>query len=183
MTVLKVVNRDQLQSALKFWIRDAQRLIVPKISKYHGLKPVLDPNTGILRLNGRFGNHPDGYHPIFLAHDHPFVRLLVASIHDRSHCGTTSIAAKVRNEYHVLGVRSLAKEVRQNCTTCRELAKNLIEVPMAPLPIERFRPTYAFEFCSCDLFGPFPLKVPGRVTRGRPMDSYGSKSIIADSYH
>ncbi|MEE8327976.1 MAG: integrase, partial [Nitrosomonadaceae bacterium] len=175
MTKLKVVNVEQLELVKQFWIRDAQRSLIDKIKsgQYQCLKPIIDTKTSIWYLNGRFGDHPQGYHPIILPKDHPFVSLLVKDIHSRSHCGVTATAAKVKNEYHVLKIKTLARQIRKDCTMCRKVAKALIKVPMAPYPLERFRPAFAFEYSSCDLFGPHLLQVPGRVTRGRPMEYYG----------
>jgi hypothetical protein len=58
---LRIVDADQREAALQFWLRHSQKMITPELraGKYFRLKPALNEKTGIYHLNGRFGNNPN----------------------------------------------------------------------------------------------------------------------------
>ncbi len=80
--------------------------------------------------------------PILTYRD-PFAYLWMKKIHDENHTGVTTTVAKSRRKYWVIRARLLAKKIKSNCYRCRLIDKMMAEKLMAPLPLNRLKPTPA----------------------------------------
>ena len=158
--------------AVNFWIVEAQKMLATGLStnRYKRLVPYRDCNN-IWRIKGR--TEVEDYMPVLLPQNHRFSYLYVLFIHSRAHTGVSATVSKARDAYWILGAHRIAKTIRFNCVTCRRLNRQDILQVMAPLPATRTRPSLPFEHIAIDLFGPYPLKLPGKVTRGIVARSYG----------
>ena len=77
--------------------------------------------------------------------------------------GVAAITSKIRRKFWIVNLSKLVRKIRFNCVTCRKLDKKLEEQIMAPLPMERMKPSPPFYNTSVDLFG--PLDVKGEVNK------------------
>ena len=103
---------------------------------------------------------------IFLPHSGPEIRRLVKKIHqeDTGHGSPNHVATESRQNYWILHVRKLAKDVRKNCSSCKYLDAKPVTQIEGPLPKSRYatkgindqRP---FFVTGVDFVGPFfPFK-------------------------
>ena len=95
--------------------------------------------------------------PILTYRD-PFAYLWMKKIHDENHTGVTTTVAKSRRKYWIIQARSLAKKIKSSCYMCRLIDKIMSEQLMAPLPLDRLKPSPAWYVTSMDLFGPILIK-------------------------
>ena len=72
--------------------------------------------------------------------------------------GVVPSISKVRSKYWIIGIRVLKKSIVRNCRKCKEKLKETQSQVMSPLPIERIKPSPAFNTVGLDYFGPFEVK-------------------------
>jgi hypothetical protein len=65
------------------------------------------------------------------------VKLYIEKAHRKGHEGTISTLHRARKEVWVIGGRTLADAVHQQCTECRLKEKKYLEQKMGPLPDPR----------------------------------------------
>ena len=117
---------------------------------------------GLLHVGGRLAKAPipdHQKHPVILSSHDIFVELLLRHYHVvLSHCGPTLLIAHAGDNYHVIGVRKLAKKICKQCITCRKVATKAQCQQMGQLPAARVTPDHVFATTGVDYAGPFRLK-------------------------
>lgn len=176
---------ENLNEARDFWVRRVQHAsfkteiqalqsntALPRSSPLKPLNPFLDGNDQ-LRLGGRLRHS-------FLSYDERFPRILprhhlseliIDQTHLRSlHGGSQLTSRLLRQNYWILGARSLVKARINRCITCvRERAVTASQL-MGDLPSPRVNPSPPFSHCGVDYAGPF--QVTPYVGRGQKARKY-----------
>ena len=74
---------------------------------------------------------------------------------DVKHGGVESMLREIQCVVHVIGGRSLVKNLKNSCPRCRALEKKLLEVAMGPKPESMLCIAPAFHNSQVDICGPF----------------------------
>ena len=74
---------------------------------------------------------------------------------DVKHGGVESMLREIQRLVHVIGGRSLLKNLKNSCPRCRALEKKLLEVAMGPKPESMLCIAPAFHNSQVDICGPF----------------------------
>jgi hypothetical protein len=160
--------------------------------------PFLDP-AGVIRSRSRLTNIPglsyEKAHPIVLHRKSDYTRLLVEAAHvEHEHpVGIQAMKASIQNEFAIVGLGTLCKQVQFRCTECRKLKAPIIYQQMAPLPERRIGTKLkSFDNVGLDFAGPFDIKM-GRgkirkkvyvlvltcmVTRGVHLEATGGMDTV-----
>ena len=86
--------------------------------------------------------------------------MLVLDKHNRCHVGTEWLLSQLRMKYWIIKARSVIKQVKRKCVTCRRLYAPPASQKMADLPPDRCSPGGPpFQTTGVDVFGPFYVKV------------------------
>ena len=97
-------------------------------------------------------------HPALLPHDNKISRLITQEAHQCGHPGMATTAAKTRAKYWILRVHDLARTVKFQYVTCKEIKPKTETQIMTDLPQHRTAlnspPIY---YTSCDYFGPLTV--------------------------
>ncbi len=111
--------------------------------------------VGLLRLGGRLTNHQ-----IILPKNHTVVKLLVKQYHERSaHSGREHVLSLIREDYWIIGARSVVKRVLYECRYCKLKFSKPLSQKMANLPKERVMSNEPpFSCTDVDYFGPIMVK-------------------------
>ena len=127
--------------------------------------PFFDP-CGVLRSSSRLRIQPgvnyDFANPIILHRSSEIARLIVEEAHlDFAHPVSNSMMkAKLRDQYIIIGLGRLIRDVRARCTTCKKARAQVAQQQMAPLPVFRQgEKLKAFDSVGIDFAGPFHLRV------------------------
>ncbi|XP_043276039.1 uncharacterized protein [Venturia canescens] len=163
---------DSVQAARDFWIRKIQnehfaaeiralqeKEPLPRATDLKALNPFLD-GKGQLRLGGRlrhsFLSYDERY-PLILPRHH-VSELIIDQTHSRSlHGGPQLTLRLLRQNYWILGARSLVKSRINRCLNCaRERAVSASQL-MGDLPSPRVNPSPPFSHCGVDYAGPFHI--------------------------
>ncbi|XP_055633327.1 uncharacterized protein LOC129773709 [Toxorhynchites rutilus septentrionalis] len=172
-----LLTHTKHEDALQVLIRLAQRESFPtelrdlsharsinQSSKITSLNPILV--DGIIRVGGRLANAPvteNRKHPMILHHQHPLTKLIMEHYHRKHfHAGQQFLIASVRERYWPTNVRSLARKVVFECTSCFRNKPTVHQQLMADLPADRVSPAAAFIKTGVDFCGPFFIRYPGR---------------------
>ena len=164
----------QLNEAEKYWIKRAQRSLLPKLEKgeFKVLTPFVD-SEGVIRVGGRVKNLVTSYeskHPALLPASHEVSILITRHMHEIGHHGVATTVAKIRRKFWILQGHKLAKTVKYRCVVCRMIDHKTEDQMMADLPDERVAPfTPPFHFTSVDYFGPMQVK----MSRNKTAKHYG----------
>ncbi|XP_033104578.1 uncharacterized protein LOC117107129, partial [Anneissia japonica] len=76
------------------------------------------------------------------------------------HYGVATTAAKVSQQFWIIGVTRLAKTIKYRCFQCRSFERKTEQQYMADLPKERNMPfTPPFHCTAVDYFGPYEVKI------------------------
>ena len=149
------LNTEEIQKARKHWILRAQRDI-PENLERPGWKLEREPKSGILRCVGRIRE----YQPIYLENG-TFTQKLIQHEHEKvKHLGLVSTMAAIRENWHILHLRTLAKRHIRNCNICKVFSTKPYGANLtAPLPKFRTEVSRPFEFTGVDFAGPILYKI------------------------
>ena len=132
-----------------------------------GLCPKPDED-GVIILNSRLQYAEflpyDVRHPIVLPHKHWVAKLIVKYYHEKgSHnSGTNQILSLLSTKYWIIAAREEIIEWERECAICKRRKAKHAEQIMAPLPINRLKPSLrAFTRTAVDFGGPF-FTIQGR---------------------
>ncbi|XP_018358515.1 PREDICTED: uncharacterized protein LOC108758199 [Trachymyrmex cornetzi] len=129
--------------------------------KLSPLNPFID-EEGLIRVGGRLKNSDftiDKKHPIVLAAEHKFTKLLFNRKHLRLlHAGPQLLLYSIREQFWPLGGRNLARKTVRNCIKCFRNKPRQSPIPMGELPSSRITMTAPFHAASVDYAGPFLIK-------------------------
>lgn len=144
---------------------------IAKSSKILNLNPILDEDK-LLRVGGRLENSlltPDAKHPLLMHHKHHLARLITEEEHIRLlHAGPQQLLASLREQFWIVGGRTLVKSVVKRCMTCFRHRPRAIQPIMGQLPEERLAPSPPFCVTGIDYAGPVLIKDrKGRGARTR----------------
>ncbi len=91
-----------------------------------------------------------------------FAKLLVQSAH-REHehgVGANAVKAKLKEAYHIMGLKPYLRTLRSECRTCIRKRAKPFEQLIANLPSYRFEePLRAFIKTGLDFAGPYKIRV------------------------
>ncbi|XP_062715058.1 uncharacterized protein LOC134291384 [Aedes albopictus] len=139
----------------------AKGVTLPVKNKLASLYPFLDGN-GTMRVGGRLQNSTCDYdvkHPIILPRDHRVTDLMLRELHQRNlHAGPTLLAATVRQQYWVIGLRTAVRRTVHGCVRCARLKGQTANQLMGSLPVPRVMGTRAFVHVGVDYAGPFAIR-------------------------
>lgn len=121
----------------------------------------LDPNTNILRLNGRVTSDNltfEEQYPILLSPKGELATLIIREAHISSlHGGVQQVLQLVRQKYWIPKGRSLTRFIINRCPTCFRYRAKWSKQLMAVLPKDRTTPGRPFKVCGVDYLGPVGL--------------------------
>ena len=115
-----------LLNQVKFWSREISTLkteaSLERSSSLISLHPFLDP-SGVLRVVGRLHKYQLAFkqqHPAILHKKSHLTEILVRTIHCKHHhAGPTLLMGQLSRKYHVVGARSLVRQISRSCVTCQ----------------------------------------------------------------
>jgi hypothetical protein len=183
------VKSQDLQAAEVFWIKQAQQSIDLKAT--YKLKPTEE--NGVILVGGRterwMASTWNQQKFVLLPKESHLAWLIANYEHVKGgHLGVASSISKVRSRFWIIGIRSMMKRIVRECRHCREKLKALQQQVMSPLPIERIKPSPAFNTVGLDYFGPFMTK--GEIQKRVRGKSYGviftcfsSRAVYVDLAH
>lgn len=134
-------------------------------SRLFKLKPFMGED-GLLRLEGRLQFSllsDESKHPIVLPRCH-LAELIARREHlDLKHAGVPQMISGIRNQYWIIGVRKLARKVKNQCPRCVRFDSLPCQQPIAPLPKERCQKSDPFSVTGVDHAGPlYSADNPGK---------------------
>lgn len=178
-----VPTHEEIDEALKFWLRREQAIYFPKeikiLRENEGkelqtidrsspilrFNPMMWKNEGILRLGGRLGKSLLAFeqkHPALLPEVSPLAQLLVRQAHDRTlHGGPRQMMALLRQKVWITGLRRLIHTNNSRCMSCVRQQQKCAQQMMADLPKDRTEPCRPFAHTGFDYAGPFEQKARG----------------------
>ena len=165
----EIVPAD-LTHAEETWVKYVQEGMSANMDKYKKLLPTLE--NGVIVVGGRAEKwlyatwNREKF--VLLPANHRFSRLISERGHRESgHLGVESTVAMIRSRYWIIGIRRIVRSIISQCKVCKIKFKRLASQKMSPLPIERIKPSPAFQNVGLDYFGPFQVKgeVQKRVRR------------------
>ena len=183
----RILPQD-LKHAEETWVKYVQEDMSSDMGRYKKLLPTME--NGIIVVGGRAERW------IYSTWNKEKFILLPAKhrlswlIAEREHIGTGHLAVEstvaiIRSKYWIIGVRKIVKSIIGRCRTCKLKFKMLASQRMSPLPIERIKPSPAFQNVGLDYFGPFEVK--GEVQKRVRGKCYGvlfacdsSRAVHAD---
>ena len=130
------------------------RYSVKKSSPLYRLEPV-KVSDDVLRVGGRLKSHP-----IILPKNHHVTRLIIRHFHAVSgHSGREHVLSLTRQQYWIIGARSVVRQVLKDCSFCRRHHPRLSGQRMADLPDDRITADNPpFTSTGVDVFGAFLVK-------------------------
>ena len=183
-TLKRITNpiTNGIKDAMQYWILESQRPILNDLvqgakgyGKFRKLRPLLDKH-GVYAVGGRAvrwfqASYNKRLIPI-LPKD-KFAQLYVEMVHNKKHCGIDSDVTTIRLEYWLVGLRKMCTDVKGKCVHCRKFYAKSASQIMGMLPLERLKPTPAWNSIGIDLFGPFVVKGGGEVNKRSFGKGYG----------
>ena len=160
------ITPTDLDHAEETWVKYVQEGISANLDKYKRLLPTIE--NGIVVVGGRAEKwlyatwNREKF--VLLPAKHRFSQLIAERGHQQSgHLGVDSTVAMIRSRYWIVGIRRIVRSIISRCKSCKVKFKRLASQKMSPLPIERIKPSPAFQNVGLDYFGPFQVK--GEVQR------------------
>ena len=171
----KTPDRYLLQEAEQMWITDAQRKLSEHVKPETMKRLGVQERDGMMVAGGRLeewtGHTYDDQNPVLLSAKSPLAELYAQQIHSGCHLGVSSVVAKIRRKYWIVGLRDLVKRIQRRCILCKKLNKDLQTQIMGKLPAERLKEAPAWSYCGLDLFGPFAIR--GTTNKRSRSKGYG----------
>ena len=148
----KMLTTEEIESAERFWIKEAQQ-----DDEMQSDVPLKKDQLGIWRCEGRVPN----YHPIFLPRNHTLVKLLIEQSHRRMlHGGVSMTMSCIRERFWIPKLRTLVKKVIHNCNKCKRFrVKGLAALSSSQLPTFRSQMTDPFASTGVDFAGPIKYRI------------------------
>ena len=173
--VSQVLKRDDIHEAERSWILTSQAELTTQLKPETLKRLCARKDNGIVVAGTRLESWEnltyEGQPPILLSAKCHLAKLYARKIHESCHLGISSVIAKIRRKFWIVGLRRLVKSLRFNCTTCKKLDGKLQQQVMGKIPIERLKPAPAWSYSSVDLFGPFEIK--GETNKRSRSKGYG----------
>ncbi|XP_032785664.2 uncharacterized protein LOC116923312 [Daphnia magna] len=144
--------------------------MIPRDSVLRRVGPYLDPDDGLLEVDGRLGHAvmpARTRNPIIIAPDHPLTRLIISDRHlQLLHSGVEHTLSVVREQFYLpQGRRAIRRTLAQR-TKCKMLRAMPQAPRMASLPKERLVPSLrVFTNVGLDCFGPFQVVIGRRSVK------------------
>lgn len=139
---------------------------VENSSNLKKLNPFID-KEGLVRVGGRLQNSKlswDNQHQLIIPKNHHLALLIIRQIHFRNmHCGPQALLNTVRQNFWVIGGRSMCKKVVHDCVICFRRRPIMLKQLMGQLPESRVVPARAFQKVGIDYCGPFQIKYQVRT--------------------
>ena len=168
MTSSELVTAEHMlvrMSQARSFPKERQQLLSNKplsvTSKLRALSPYIDKEQ-LLRVGGRLSNSAlthSQQHLIITSGKDILITMLFNYLHVRlGHCGPTLLLCSAGTRFHVLGARTLSRDVCSQCITCRKVAPKPLPQIMEDLPPERVNQASAFTVTGVDFAGPVTLK-------------------------
>ncbi|XP_063634977.1 uncharacterized protein LOC134805636 [Cydia splendana] len=136
-------------------------------SRLLSLTPFLDDQK-LIRVGGRLNNAYYSYdikHPILLCSRHHLTKLLFDMQHMALlHAPPQLLLASIRQTYHPLGGRNLARHLFHKCVRCIRFKARPLQMSMGNLPTDRTQLEYPFLHTGMDFAG--PVLIADRKGRG-----------------
>lgn len=155
--MVKAVQREHFGEEIKHI--ETGKLIKGKLGK---LKPMLEKESGLLRVGGRLCNSDLPYnqrHPMILPEQHHLTQLIIETLHrEHLHVGLNGLLAALRTCFWPLHVRRAINRVLRRCVTCFRVKPKDTEQLMGDLPKCRVTVAEPFEKTGVDYAGPVFLK-------------------------
>ena len=97
--------------------------------------------------------------PVILPRDHKVSFLIAQEEHNYAHLGVEWVLSRIRSRFWIIRARSLVKNIKHACITCKRLYAPAMSQKMSDLPDDRCKPNVpAFSCAGVDVFGPFYVK-------------------------
>ena len=178
------LSAKSIQDAQQFWIIDAQNSLRSKETLKKHIKLGIIDNDGILMVTGRLPQSNDiswnNNAFTLLPQNHPLSRLIAIDQHIKGgHRGVSTTISRIRSEYWIIGVRKIVRKLCWLCVPCRIKFQRMESQIMAPLPIERIKPSPPFTHTGIDYFGPFSIR--GEVNKRVIGKCYGVLLVCQSS--
>ena len=175
--VAREVTAQDFQNAEIFWYQDAQKIIREKIK--NGELKTLHPKVredGVVVVGGRAEKwmriNYDNDTLILLPHNHRLSQLYAEHIHrEEGHLGVLATTSKIRSRVWITNLIKMVRSIKRRCVTCKRRDKEFEQQIMAPLPVDRLKPSPAWYATSLDFFG--PMEVKGEVNKRTRGKAYG----------
>ncbi|XP_055844795.1 uncharacterized protein LOC129911111 [Episyrphus balteatus] len=169
------ISPSELDEAAKILVKIAQLEMFPEgIMKSRGmasLNPFVDPD-GIIRVGGRLKNanlHYDQQHPIILAPNHHFTKLILHEAHEKTlHGGIQLMMGYLRKKYWIFQTKRIVKQYIHKCTICYRFRTKPAYQLMGELPSPRVNVSRPFSHTGVDYAGPISI----RAWKGRGAKTY-----------
>ncbi|XP_055840968.1 uncharacterized protein LOC129908493 [Episyrphus balteatus] len=168
--ILKKMQQNKFKEEFKILRNGAE---LPKHNQFNSLTPFLD-EEGLIRVGGRLeaSSLPyDAKHPILIPHDHPFSKLLLASIHeDNNHVGPQTLLSIARQSVWPVKGKMLARSIFHKCVQCARASPKLLTQQIGNLPTHRIQPARPFINTGVDFCG--PVSTHYKIRGKKPQKSY-----------
>ena len=152
---------QERQSALLFWIKEAQRDIDIESKEYIKIVPRIKDEITVVggRTKRWMASTWNKQEFILLPFNHCFSYLVaVAEHHLCGHLGVSATIARIQLKYWIIRIRILVKQIVSKCIVCCKRRKTLCSQSMGQLPIERIQPSPPFSFTGIGFFGPYSIR-------------------------
>ncbi|XP_035208788.1 uncharacterized protein LOC118183380 [Stegodyphus dumicola] len=118
--------------------------------------------NNIVRLRTKllFGNEEENFKcHILLPGSHEIIHRLVKQKHcELQHAGLRTLIANLREDYWIISINRLAKQVSSSCISCKRFKAKPTEPPFTPPPKNRIKAAAVFEVSGIDIAGPLYLR-------------------------
>jgi len=127
------------------------------------LSPYIE--NGLMRVGGRLSEAKTlGFqtqHPIILAPQHSFTKLLINFYHIKNaHCGKQTVLNEIRQKIWIPHAHTAVRSAWNHCNRCKILRAKPNAPEMGPLPRTRVTPyVRPFSYTGIDYFGPYSVTV------------------------
>ena len=185
-------KRD-FESAERFWIKDAQTVLVERVAKGEFLKFNPQYLDGVIIVGGCCTRWNEAtwnkQEFVLLPLNHRLSYLVAVDNHKKSgHLRVPSTIAIIRSRYWIIKIDKLVGGIINKCIPCRKRRAKFAQQVMNDLPPERLMPSPQFANVGVDYFGPFMMK--GEVQKRVRGKGYGvnftclvSRAVYQDVAH